>query len=485
MTDKPRQLYAKFKMSKKKDVMTRMFLSEDLDAANEWVGEKRAKAEPQKDEEKKSTSLFLTVAKDFEASINVFQNSVPYIMQIMPLMRSFTDDQSLRGFVKTNGEMMETGEFELYKLNVAHIGEISRRIERLTSIGSGINSLPRLFILGMISSYDAFLAQLIKAIFQSKPEMLSPERSVSLKELRDAGSVEAVLEKIIEKEVETVIRSSHAEQIEWLEKRLNMPLTKNLKILPHFIEICERRNLFTHTGGIVSSQYLKVCKDHGFETKNNVGDSLTVDPEYYENAVSITREMGIKLTQVVWRKLKPEELAIAATELNEFSYRLISKRKYKAAVTMFEFGLYVVPKVGPDDVKKRMIVNYANALKLSGDKTKAFKVLDEEDWSAANDAYAICIAGVRDDVDTVIKMMKRVVDAGLIRISCFREWAAFDTVRTDLRFIEAFEREFGERLVENRETSSVPRADSSSDREATDGVPLDVDADDVDDKTIH
>src|SRR5262249_11987437 len=142
---------------------------------------------------------------------------------------------------------------------------------------------------------------------------------------------------IIEKEVESVIRSSHSGQIEWLEKRLNMTLRKDLKIWPEFIELCERRNIFTHADGLVSSQYLKACAAHGCTVTAKFGEKLSVDPAYYENAVSIILEMGVKLTQVVWRKLCPDQILEASTELNEFAYELIAKRKYKAAITMLEF----------------------------------------------------------------------------------------------------------------------------------------------------
>ena len=487
MNDNKRNFYVKFKVDRKlgQPIMEAMLLSEDLDAVNQWNGHSVSQAAARNDKIKESKSIFQTVARDFEHSINVFQNSVPFIMSTLPSFGRIIDDKVLRGFATKHGECLEFGELELYKLIVDNISAFTKLFERSIAVKAGIRSIPRLFELGLISAYDAFLSQLIKAILITKPDILSSsERNISFKELVAIGSVEAARDAVIEKEVESVIRLSHAEQIEWLEKKLKMPLTKELKIWPDFIELCERRNLFTHTDGVVSSQYLKVCAEHGYNAKVSLGERLSVDNAYYSKAVSTILEIGFKLTQVVWRKLLPNEMVVAATELNEFAYRLLIKRKYKAATAMLEFGLYEMKKQGSDAVKKRMVINYANALKLAGNKAKASKILDGEDWSACTDEYRICIAAVRDDVESVIRMMKSVVDAKLMDISSIREWPVFEKIRADTKFIEAFEQTFGEKLLANRETTTPSKSDDSASSEH-DAIASESDATDIEDKTVH
>lgn len=485
MKREKRQFYVKFKIDTDIDAMEAMLLSEELETVNQWKGVVDMKSGIAEGNAKNEERPFQTVAIEFERSMNAFQSSVPFMMQIMPFMRRMVDDKNIRGFTKKHGHKLEDGEFELYQIGIDHIGGLNRLLEKSSAIKSGIDSLPRLFILGLISAYDAFLSQLIKAIFITKPEILSSsERNISFKELVEFGSVEAAREGVIEKEVEAVIRLSHAEQIEWLEKKLNMPLRKDLKIWPDFIEICERRNLFTHTNGVVSSQYIKICKEHGHKSERKIGDALSVDSKYYQKSVSIILEIGYKLTHVVWRKLCPKELAIAASELNEFAYRLIAKRRFKTAVVMFEFGLYDMKKQGSDAIKKRMIVNLANALKLSGDKARAEKILNEEDWSSSTDAYKICVAAVKDDVDAVVRMMKSVVDANLIQISSFRDWAVFEKIREESKFIEAFERIFGEKLLANMETVSPLQIEGASNTEQ-DATTGELEAIENVDKTVH
>jgi hypothetical protein len=139
-------------------------------------------------------------------------------------------------------------------------------------------------------------------------------------------------------------------------------------------------------------------------------------------------EFGIKLTQVVWRKLVPGEVGVADSDLNQLSYSLITKRRYREATTLLRFGLYEMKKHGEDAIRKQMVVIPANAEKLGGNKDEAEKILSNEDWSSSTDKYIICVAAVRDDVQTVVKLMKSVVDAGHLQVSNFRDWPVVEKI---------------------------------------------------------
>jgi hypothetical protein len=471
MAGKKRKFYIKMSIDPELDAMDRMFMSEDIDEVNKWDGEQRHIDVLSKKHSTKRPNSFRRVALDFERTMNTFQTAVPFIMQNSAMMRQFTDDRYIRGFLRDHGEISEKGLHEIYELDVDFLPAFTRELERCHAIRAGISTMPRLFILGLVSAYDVFLSNLIRVIFLQKPETLSSsQRMLSFKELVEIGSIEEARDGIIEKEVEAIIRSSHSDQFEWLEKKLDMPLRKDLVIWPSFIEICERRNLFTHTGGVVSSQYRDVCKAHGYNVSDPIGSILHVSPEYYKNAVEIILELGMKLTQTVWRKLLPEAIDDAANELNEFGYRLILKRKYNLAAIMYKFGLGM-KKQGSDATKKRMVVNYANAIKLGGDGKKAEIILNSEDWSASTDLYRICVAAVKDDVDTVVSMMKDCVKNKHITIQNIREWPVFETMRESRAFAEVFEMEFGEKLLRVKET--IEKLDSdlriTSDTPSDDG----------------
>ena len=297
MDDGKKYFYAKFKMDSKLNVMENFIITESRSTVDEWKGI-RLKQNYYAENKKvtKQPTIFQQVGIDFEDSINTFQRAVPFIMRSLPIMYRYRDDRNIRDYIAKRGEVLEKGEFELYRVGFEHLGAIASKLGSSRAIGAGINRIPSLFLMGLVSTYDSFLSQLIRCVFVARPEILSSsERNISFKDLIEIGSVDEARERIIEKEVKSVLRDSHAQQIEWLEKRLNMTLRKDLGIWPDFIEICERRNLLSHTDGKVSSQYLSVCREHGADCNN----------------VSV----GI---QVIWRKLCPEQINEAAPFISGF-----------------------------------------------------------------------------------------------------------------------------------------------------------------------
>lgn len=454
MANETRYFFVKFKMDDKLNSFEDLIISEDENRIAAWSGTTVEDSDKKNTESTKSqtTKTFADVAKEYEEIINTFQRTVPFIMQTAPIMRKLMDDRKIRPFLKANGERLENGRYEVYKVEVSHYAELNRVFEESTSIASGLSNLPNLFLVGLVSAYDVFLSNLIRVLFLSKPQLISSsDRNISFRDLVEIGSIETARERIIDKEIESIIRDSHVKQIKWLEEKLGIPLTKDLSIWPEFIEICERRNLLTHTGGVVSSQYLDVCREQGGRCDGiSIGSKLQIDAKYYRRAVAVFLEFGSKLVQVVWRKIRPEQIEDACNTLNEQSYKLITKRQYKAAARMLKFALFEIPKQGSDAVRKTMVVNYANAEKLDGNTNEAIRILNGEDWSASTEKYKICVAAIKDDVDEVVSMMKRVVDAGELSIACFRSWPVFEKLRSDAKFVEVFEKTFGTKIISDR-----------------------------------
>src|SRR5258708_31026829 len=91
---------------------------------------------------------------------------------------------------------------------------------------------------------------------------------------------------MVEKEIDALLRESHANQLDWLEKKFNIVLRKDLPAWPVFIELTERRNLFVHTNGVVSRQYLEVCRNHSCQLHEGIrnGESLTLTLDYMSAA---------------------------------------------------------------------------------------------------------------------------------------------------------------------------------------------------------
>lgn len=397
------------------------------------------------------TTSFYSVINSFLSIMTTYRNMISTTIDFSPALSGILANKSLVEYVKSNGELVdefETTDFSVYRLHVEKYGNLSRRLDQAMAAIKGAEHLPELGIIGLLSVYDAYLGRLLKCIFSLRPEMVfSGDRQISLSDLTAFSSLEDAKSYIIDKDVETVLRDSHHEHFSWMERKFSVPLTKGLTVWPDFIEICERRNLLTHTGGIVSKQYIKNCTDHNCLITSKVGDKLETDAEYFRRAVRIISEIGIKLGHVLWRKLVPTEREEADLHLNETGFNLISLKQYKLAEQILDLAVNTFPKHSSDSIRRYMVVNYANAIRLQDQQDRANKVLEKEDWSATADTYQICVSAVKNDIDTLCSLVTKVGNNGEITIQAFRDWPVFLKACEDEKFQNTILDVFGEPLT--------------------------------------
>lgn len=371
---------------------------------------------------------------------------IPYQMT----MASFVAHHSAKKhkkFLDDNAEKLEEdGETTSYKLDF----KISRRSSRLgrrsDRAKTVLDLLPRNFVVSFVSEYDSFLGQLITQILRFKPEIIdSKDKSIALSDLINLGSVEAARDKIFAKEVESILRSSHADQFSWMEKSFDVPLTKGLESWSTFIELAERRNLFVHCDGVVSEQYLNVCKKHKAKLDSEivVGNRLQAEKKYLRQSYEVLYEIGIKLSQVLWRKLSPGDLDKAESSLSHFTYELLIEEDYKLARNLLDFACCTLKRWDSEGSRLVYVVNRALAYKFSGDNEACQEILDSQDWSACGDNYQLCVAVLRDDFEKAKTLMLRIGSSGSVSEVDYAEWPCFKDFRSSDEFVFAFTEVFG------------------------------------------
>lgn len=233
-----------------------------------------------------------------------------------------------------------------------------------------------------------------------------------------------------------------------METRLGLKLTVGLTIWPQFIELCERRNLFTHTGGVVSQQYLLICANYGCNIEDvSLGAKFKVQPKYLRNAVRIVYEIGIKLSYVLWRKFDEQNIEEADIRLNDICFNLIVRKEYALAESILQFASDVTKKTGSDRDHKVSIINLANTIRLQNREAEALAVLDREDWTASEDKFKVCVAAIRKNFEEVIRLIRRIGPDGVVSANAYRNWPVFIGIRDDSRVRKALLEVFGEDIV--------------------------------------
>jgi hypothetical protein len=298
-------------------------------------------------------------------------------------------------------------------------------------------------LVALTSSYDSFIGDLLGIIIEKRPEIIqSSEKQLTMRQILAFASMDEAKSYVKKSIADEIMRDSRLQQIEWIRNRLNIKFDFSDPIFNEFAEICERRNLFTHTGGRATKQYIENCSKANVDVSNvKIDDQLEVDGKYLRRAIDVYYEVGVKLGIIVWRQLESEHNSMAESFLADVGYNLILNKIYKLAQKMLEFGVKM-PSISKDRTKKLYIINLANAYKLDGSTDKATDELAKIDWSSVGLDFQICVAAIRDDVKMVAKLIRRIGPKGDVDRENYIEWPVFQTVRNLPEFRQAYQEVF-------------------------------------------
>ena len=339
---------------------------------------------------------------------------------------------------------------ETYRIKPEDLAGFERHHKALLSSLLALRNVPRIFLCSLVHHYDAYLGRLLRVAFFVKPELPNAsQRQLSFTELLVLGSMEAAREYIVEKEVETVIRDSHTGHFEWMENRFGLTLRKDLTVWPQFVEITERRNLFVHRDGVVSSQYLSVCQKEGvaLDPPVKIGDELDVSEDYFRQAVECILEIGVKLGHVLWRKLQPECLADADGALLVAAYDLLTEERYSLVKTLLHFAVDTLKKQSSEEIRRINLINLAIAHSFSGERPQALALLKAHDWSASEDRFKLAVAVLEHRYDEAVQLMRRIGAKGSVTRLDYSSWPLFKEFRHRTEFLAAYRELFGEEFV--------------------------------------
>lgn len=296
--------------------------------------------------------------------------------------------------------------------------------------------IPINFLVSIISEYDAYLGELMKEFYIHKPEMLnSLEKNLTFNEIIGFQSIDKIKEFVIEKDIETTLRKSHIEQLMTLEKKFSVSLTQGLEILPEFIEITERRNLFVHCKGVVSSQYLKVCTDSKVSLDGIVlGKRLYANNKYLLRAIDVIAELVVKMTHVLWSKIFKEHQEKIDFNIIKISYDLLNRKKYKLVIDVLTLFTSKSAKHESEESKRYMIINMAIALKSLNEEKKCKELLGKYDWSAVSNLFKMAEKILTDDFENAVILMRKAYISEELSKENMIEWPLFNNFRDTEEF---------------------------------------------------
>lgn len=389
--------------------------------------------------------------KDLKNNLEIFLQHIDSIKDTLPmttvLLRPYTK-KSIReylDFMEKNGERVLVEGEEKWLIKDSNSTMFKTLGKNASISGLAIKIINEGLFVSLISQYDAFINRLLRCVFKIKPDILNgSDRNLTFSQLISMNSLDEAREYIVEKEVETVLRKSHSEHFDYLEKQFNIELRKNLDIWPIFIEITERRNLFVHCDGYVSSQYLKVCLEKKADINSvKVGDRLKVDINYFNSAYKCLYEISVKLTHTLLRKLEPNSLKHHDKDLNMICYDLLTLKNFNLCDTLLKFSCNQV-RHSDLATKNVFTINSAISKYLQGKEDEAKAIMESKDWSASSDNFKIANAILTGDYEKAYSIMIKIGTSPDLNKNCYKEWPLFYKIRSEEKFKDTYKLIFNE-----------------------------------------
>lgn len=394
----------------------------------------------------------------FISHVESLQETLPLLMSVLDSIQTKSSEE-FKSFLENHAIDINKDEDDhiYYSLNVEHAIQSNELTKRLRNTNIAYSFLPDSFVVSLISQFDVFLGGVIRVMFYLCPELLnSSDKKIDLSRLVTFESIDEAKEFVIEKEIEAVLRDSHFDQICWLEKKLNTTLREGLDIWPDFIELTERRNLFVHSDGIVSRQYLKICNQHNFQFKDPIklGDRLKVSPNYYDKACDIILEIGIKLAHVIWRKFDPVDREGADRNLNDVACAFIQNGNYFLATELLDFATETIKKHSSEEIYLYMLINKAQALKWNKQEEESKSILKAIDWGAKDNIYKLARFILTDEYEQASEIMKIIGNKHeIVNKIAYKGWPLFKEFRNSKIFLNTYEHLFNEKFLLDEESN--------------------------------
>lgn len=365
-------------------------------------------------------------------------------------------------FLKKLSDLATTDESGQTVLTFRDGEHLCEMIARAASSHSAI--LSQSLLIFAFSTFDAYAGILLKTLYREVPTLIFKleEKEVKVADLLRCSDLDEAVDGIIEKDISNLLRTSYEQQFNTLANRHGVSTLKKFDEWPDFIEASQRRNLVTHCNGIVNSEYLRACKVAGCSVDKNVtvGHRLKVDDRYLRKTLDLLYEVGVILGHTLWRTADTSRIEDSERVLTDEVYSLLLREEWHLAKRIGSFAIGL-PNQKRDLYVRICRINYAQALKWSGDNAGAMKILDAVDWSSSIRDLRLGVEVLRENFDEAASLMKEIGKKGeLIRKIGYRDWPVFREFRETKQFQDAYSEVYGTPFVGGDKTGS-PKEDEN------------------------
>lgn len=325
------------------------------------------------------------------------------------------------------------------------VNYVAAELSQTTHMIKAARAIQRSNLSALVAEFDYLVFRSLNAVCRDFPQFVVPDdEKVDVGYLRSGRSFVDWQSERVQKAVERKLFESHSDIIKWIltdiAKLQDGSAVEKSPFFKDFIEVCQRRHLLIHNGGIVNSEYVRKCVEAGIsrESLPRIGDQLDVDVEYLRRAAARVYLVGAFTMFLVAQRVYPSHNNVAYRMLLSASHDFLLAGMTKLAERIIDFAEYN-SKNFDNDLKLKFAINKALSklldpgLDRDNQTELAKKVLDRYDWSVTTPIFDLALACVKREFSNVIPLARAASAAGL----SYREVRSF-VVFKEARDIDGF-----------------------------------------------
>lgn len=287
----------------------------------------------------------------------------------------------------------------------------------------------------LCSCLESLCSDLLKDYFLTVGEDKNlAEKQLTYKVIKNFEIIDDVRNFVIDEHLTEVFRGSYTNWYSTINNHFNV--NKKFPIVINdsepIAEFFQRRNLFVHTGGIVSWYYIKNTS-RKYNNGLKVGDRIGISPEYIFENINLIRKLGYAIFYSF--------LETKFKENKEFAPRIsayILDRMHTACPTIPE--IYSNISSGNFDTQTKMIakMNYFLFHKKNNSFESVRKDLENTDVSGSSDQFVMAksiLLESEDRFDICKKYFDSISDSSFLY--CY-DWPLISLVKSEVEFKNYF-----------------------------------------------
>lgn len=286
-------------------------------------------------------------------------------------------------------------------------------------------------LLLLVTYFENLVAGVFRECFVKYPQRISlNEKSVSYKMLTEMNDIEEIKNILIDQEVTNKMYDSLLNWKKYFQKNLKLELKAWDDEFELIQEIMARRNLYVHNNGVINSIYINLVKE---VNKDSIGNILSIDREYIDNAIDILEYIGMSLIIEVWIKecADNQEEVNAITDMIYEEY--LDSSRWKMARHFYEICLQSTKILDADKILCK--INTWQCYKWLGEYDKVRDEVKKVDVSAFKPMYTLGILALNEDYEKFFEFYDNQTDIGEDQL---KEWPLFMELRKSEEYMKRF-----------------------------------------------